>query len=177
MRQFDLLEEGGYEDWAPKMEALLIEGNLDAVVFEPDTAPTGSPNSSAVKGWVKKQRLAKAKITLYVTKSQLPHLRVSDDPSVIWDELKRVHRATGFGSLLAMRRRFFAMEKWIDQSCLSWIANVRHLAYLLMQAGYVLTDVDKVLALTQGLPLPIPPSSSPSTPSNHRPSMLSSSGS
>ncbi|KAJ7875894.1 hypothetical protein B0H14DRAFT_2308911, partial [Mycena olivaceomarginata] len=58
----------------------------------------------------------------------------------------------GFGSLLAMRRRFFAMEKRADQSCLSWIADVRHSAYLLMQAGYALTDVDKVLALTQGLP-------------------------
>ncbi|KAJ7865826.1 hypothetical protein B0H13DRAFT_1451241, partial [Mycena leptocephala] len=35
---------------------------------------------------------------------------------------------------------------------LSWIADVRHSAYLLEQAGYALTDVDKVLALTQGLP-------------------------
>ncbi|KAJ7429694.1 hypothetical protein B0H11DRAFT_1895062 [Mycena galericulata] len=51
-----------------------------------------------------------------------------------------------------MRRRFFALQKRDDQSILSWIAEVRHSAYLLEQAGYKLTDVDKVLALTQGLP-------------------------
>ncbi|KAJ7087640.1 hypothetical protein B0H15DRAFT_781131 [Mycena belliarum] len=51
-----------------------------------------------------------------------------------------------------MRRRFFALQKRDDQSILSWIAEVRHSAYLLEQAGYALTDVDKVLALTQGLP-------------------------
>jgi len=150
--QFAELDEGGYEDWAPKMEALLIEADLDEVVFGDASPPVGSPNSKPVKAWEKKKRLAKAKITLYVAKSQLPHLRVSNDPRVIWAELKRVHRASGFGTLLAMRRRFFSMRAGPEQTMLSWIADVRHAAYLLEQAGYELNDVDKVLALTQGLP-------------------------
>ncbi|KAF7342867.1 putative Hmp1-mismatch base pair and cruciform DNA recognition protein [Mycena sanguinolenta] len=51
-----------------------------------------------------------------------------------------------------MHRRFFSLKMRDDQSILSWIADVHHLGYLLKQAGYPLTDVDKVLALTQGLP-------------------------
>ncbi|KAJ7193225.1 hypothetical protein GGX14DRAFT_307144, partial [Mycena pura] len=52
----------------------------------------------------------------------------------------RIHLSRGFGSLLAAEPRQ------------SWIANVRYAAHLLEKQNFAISDVDKVLGLTSGLP-------------------------
>lgn len=186
---FEKLNENNYEDWAPKMEALLekdlwevVSGELkapapkivksrspasakgktrsmtkaqaststqaDGDTTTPSTAAAApatpadislsqdapeslvtiqEPPEKAVKAFLKKQRLAKASIVLCVENTQLPHIRYND-PKKIWDELKRIHRSRGFGTLLAMRRKFFSMVKTSEESMATWIASVRYVA-------------------------------------------------
>jgi hypothetical protein len=56
-----------------------------------------------MKAYVQKGKVAKAKakIILHLDKSQLPHTRL-DTTKEIWDNLAHIHRARGFGTLLAM---------------------------------------------------------------------------
>ncbi|KAF9230969.1 hypothetical protein BU15DRAFT_82972 [Melanogaster broomeanus] len=44
------------------------------------------------------------------------------------------------------------MTKRADQSMSSWIADVQQAAFCLREVGYIATEEDKVLVLTQGLP-------------------------
>jgi len=44
------------------------------------------------------------------------------------------------------------MTKCADQSMGSWIADVQQAAFHLKEVGYIATDEDKILVLTQGLP-------------------------
>jgi len=104
-----------------------------------------------MKTFRRKQRLARAKITLHVENSQLPHIRF-DSPKEMWDNLSLVHRSRGFGTLLTVRRQFFSLKKNPDQSMQAWIATVRDVAFRLEAADFEVKDLDLIIALTQGLP-------------------------
>ena len=148
---FEKLNDGNYADWRIKMEALLEEKELWTVVSGEETIPHTGPNSKGVKAFIRKQRLARAKIILHVENSQLPHTRYGD-PKEIWDSLTRVHRSRGFGTLLSMRRKFFSMTKDHSQSMQAWIAAVRQAAFELESADFEVRKIDLIIALTQGLP-------------------------
>jgi hypothetical protein len=145
------LNDTNYTDWAIKMEALLEEKDLWKVVSGEETAPTTGPTSKAAKTFLKKQRLARAKIILHVENSQLPHTR-DPDPKAIWDSLAQVHRSRGFGTLLSMARTFFQMGMKPDMSMQEWIASVRNAAFHLESAGFEVKDIEMIIVLTQNLP-------------------------
>lgn len=150
--EFDKLNKTNYEDWAPKMEALLEEKDLWEVGCLRVWA-CGRRNLCTVnKAFTKKQRLARAKIVLYMEVSQLPHTQISKNLKEVWDKLQRIHRSRGFGTLLAIRYHFFSMCKADSQSMQSWVADICHATYILSKADYVVAKIDMILALTQGLP-------------------------
>ena len=64
-----------------------------------------------------------------------------------------MHRAQGFATHMSLRRKFNMMTKRADQSMSSWIADVQQAAFRQNEVGYTATDEDKILVLTQGLPL------------------------
>jgi len=132
------------------MEALLEEKELWDVVTGDEPLPTSGPNSRAMKAYVQKQKLAKAKIILQLNKSQLPHARFNTTKE-IWDNLEHIHRTRGFSTLLAMRRRFFTMVKG-EHTMEAWIASVCDAAHRLEAADFEVKDIDLIVALTQGLP-------------------------
>ena len=134
-----------------QMEALLEEKELWDVVTGDEPVPTTGPTSKAMKNYVRKQKSAHAKIILHLHKSQLPHARFNT-PKEIWDNLKRVHQARGFGTVLAMRRKFFSMVKLEEQSMQAWVASIRDIAYRLESTDFKINDIDLIVALTQGLP-------------------------
>ena len=86
-----------------------------------------------------------------VNDGQLAHMH-SADPMEIWDTLERVHRAAGFATSLALQRRFLTGKKTDDQSMQSWIGQVQSLAFQMAHARIAITDQDRILALTMGLP-------------------------
>jgi gag-polypeptide of LTR copia-type/Zinc knuckle len=149
--QFEKLNEKNYVDWRYMMEALLVEKDLWDVVDGTEGRPAGSDNSKAVRAYVKKQQVARAKIILHIEPSQLPHARFSD-PTEIWENLEQVHRARGFATRLALRREFLYMKKRDGQVMNSWIAEVKNTAYRLDAAGVAVIDEDIILTLTAGLP-------------------------
>jgi hypothetical protein len=148
---FEKLNEKNYADWCYMMEALLIEKDLWDVVNGTEVRPAGSVNSKAVRAFVKKQQVARAKIILHIEVSQLPHVRY-DDPKEIWENLEQVHRARGFATRLALRRQFLYMQKREDQVMSTWISDVKNAAFRLESSGVAIIDEDIILALTAGLP-------------------------
>jgi hypothetical protein len=94
---------------------------------------------------------ARAELILNVEPSQLAHMR-SKDPMEIWNNLKQVHRARGFATALAMRRQFLTAKMGEDQSMQSWIGQIQTLAYIMEEANMPVSEQDKILALTMGLP-------------------------
>jgi hypothetical protein len=168
---FDKLNESNYDDWKLQMEAHLVEKELFGIINGTEELPTAGPNSKAMRTYLQKQRLARAKIILAVEPSQLPHVR-DENPAIIWDRLSKIHSARGLGTLLTMRRTFFTMSMPIDTSIATWVAQVRHAAYRLNECYRLehadqtknetdffsstsshVTDLDKVMVLTSGLPL------------------------
>ncbi|KLO17275.1 hypothetical protein SCHPADRAFT_793636, partial [Schizopora paradoxa] len=63
---------------------------------------------------------ARSEIVLRVEQSQFAHV-LSRDPREIWRALEAVHRARGFASALAFRRRLLTMKKRPDQRMSDWI--------------------------------------------------------
>ena len=148
---FEKLNEKNYADWRYMMEALLIEKDLWDIVEGTEVRPAGSVNSKAVRAFVKKQQVARAKIILHIEASQLPHARY-EDPQEIWENLEQVHRARGFATRLALRREFLYMQKREDQVMNAWISDVKNAAFRLESSGVAVIDEDVILALTAGLP-------------------------
>jgi hypothetical protein len=83
------------------MEALLEEKELWDIVTGTEPIPTTGPNLKAMKAYVWKGKVAKAKIILHLDKSQLPHTHL-DTAKEIWDNLAHIHCARSFSTLLAM---------------------------------------------------------------------------
>jgi hypothetical protein len=148
---FEKLNEKNYPNWRYMMEALLVEKDLWDVVDGTEARPLGSVNTKAVRAFVKKQQVARAKIILHIEASQLPHARY-DDPKEIWENLEQVHRARGFATRLALRRQFLYMQKHEDQVMNAWISDVKNAAFHLESSGVAIIDEDIILALTAGLP-------------------------
>jgi len=77
----------------------------------------------------------------------------SKDLLEIWKDLWNVHRARGFATSLALHRKFLTAKKSDDQSMQSWIGQIRSQAFTIEKiTGTEVSDQDKILALTMGLP-------------------------
>jgi hypothetical protein len=154
---FDPLDDSGnYSEWVIRMEAELIRRELlDVVVYDDNVEGTPEEVEAAKKKWMakrskKKLAEARAEIIRRVKDSQLPHMR-SRDPMEIWDTLAQVHTARGFATRLALRRKFLRLVKGAGESMSGWIGRVKGLSFKLENIGVVVTDEDRILALTNGL--------------------------
>ena len=135
------------------MEALLDEQDLWDVVNGTETMPNFGPNSKAVKAFVRKQRLARAKILLYLSNSQIPHAHVEDnDPKTIWDNLARIHQSQGFGRIFSLHRELSTMVKDPEQPMQAWVASVQDLAFRLKSTGFEVHETSIIVTLLGGLP-------------------------
>ena len=140
------------------MEAELIRkslwGNIEIVIDE-----TGK-DADAVKAELQaklnkrnaqKMAEARAEMILRVDDGQLSHMR-SKDPLEVWETLKGVHRARGFATSLALRRKFLTAKKLDGQTMAGWIGSIRSQVFTMEGAGIDVSDQDTILALTMGLP-------------------------
>ncbi|KAH9941387.1 gag-polypeptide of LTR copia-type-domain-containing protein [Amylocystis lapponica] len=73
-------------------------------------------------------------------------------PSEMWESLRMIHQARGFGTRMLLCRAFFKMQVRPGQSMASWIGDVHHAGSNLMEIGANLDDEDLVLVVTNGLP-------------------------
>jgi hypothetical protein len=147
---FAKLDGNNYFEWKMLMEATLIRRGLMEYVDGTKTTPLGSPNSKAVKDFLRKQAEARAEIVLHVETSQLSHVR-DRNPAVIWTTLETVHRARGFATRLMLRRKFIMLKKSNDMTMQAWIAHVRCVAFQLEEINVSISDEDLILVLTVGL--------------------------
>ncbi|GJE90164.1 hypothetical protein PsYK624_062900 [Phanerochaete sordida] len=160
---FPLLNETNYPEWIIRLEAYLIRRGLwfGVVVIATETAPESVVSDPvALAGWVEKQWLkrtaekmaeARAEIILKVDDSQLPHM-TSRDPKVILEDLARVHMARGFATRLSLRRQFSRLVKGGGETMSGWIGRVKKFAFRLQSIGVTVSEEDKIIALTNGLP-------------------------
>jgi len=155
---FPQLTDGNYAEWEIRMEADLVDKGLWDYVFGEVMKPEGDSASAkkAIVDYETKRRQARARMIKRVTAGQLPHMR-DPDPKKVWAELKRVHRAGGFGSKLAMRRRFINANMKPDESMASWIGRVKGMGFELEAVEVTITEEDLILVLTNGLPVSYEP--------------------
>jgi hypothetical protein len=140
-----------FESWVIQVEAVLIDKDVMSVVDRSEVRPLGAAGSKPVKAFLQKQQVARAAIILHVDKSQLAHCH-DKDPAVIWEALQRVHRPTGFASLIARRRQFWEIRKAGDESMESYIARVVDAAFRLQDTAALVSEIDVIINLTQNLP-------------------------
>ena len=145
---FPKLNDSNYADWHYMLAATLVEKDLWDVVDSSLTRPAGLPNAKNVRAFVKKQQLACAKIILSIEASQLLHT-CHNNPKEIWDSLQKVHWAHGFATCLSLRHRFLYMRKCDDQPIISWVSDVKKVAFQLEAAGVATIDEDIILDPTR----------------------------
>jgi hypothetical protein len=130
--EIDRVKEDGTEK-----DALMITSELEATL----KACTATKMNEA---W--------AEIILRLEDGQLSHCLQSNDPHTIWLVLESVHRTTGFATSLALHRKFLTLKKTPSETMQAWIGQIQALGFHLEQARISVSDQDKILALTMGLP-------------------------
>lgn len=150
-------------DWDLRMEAVLVRKQLWGVVqivvgrtksdgtTKTDTEILAERNGLIAARDATKLAEARAELVLCVEPSQLSHM-TSRDPMIIWQTLERVHRAAGFATSLALRRQFLTAKKLDAETMESWIGRIQSMVLRMEYTGVVVTDQDRILALTMGLP-------------------------
>ena len=161
--RFPNLNDSNYAEWSVRMEAVLVRRGLWSMVKIPISGVDADGGIKAVstiaaelesamkKRDAGKMDEARAEMILRVDDGQLSHMR-SRDPLEIWETLERVHRAAGFATSLALRRRFLTAKKGAEQSMQAWIGHIQGLVFRMEQSGVEVSDQDKILTLTMGLP-------------------------
>jgi hypothetical protein len=150
-------------DWDLRMEAILVRKGLWGVVqvVVSDTNSDGTEKTVEEMDMelrtliatrdAAKMAEARAELVLRVEPGQLAHM-TSRDPMIIWQDLQRVHRAAGFATSLALRRQFLTAKKLDSETMEDWIGRVQSMVLRMEYTGIVVTDQDKILAFTMGLP-------------------------
>ncbi|OJT02293.1 hypothetical protein TRAPUB_7185, partial [Trametes pubescens] len=160
--RFPKLNDKNYVEWAMRMEAELVRHKLwDGIVeitldVQDPAAWQEEYEKRKKKRSVQKMSEARAEIIMQVEDGQLSHMR-SRDPMEIWATLEEVHKARGFATQLAMKRSFLTAKKRMDQPMQAWIGEVRSMAFRMEEAGLVVSNQDKILAVTMGLPVAYDP--------------------
>jgi gag-polypeptide of LTR copia-type len=88
---------------------------------------------------------------LHVEDNQLVHM-ISPDPMEIWLTLQHIHQAASFATSLSLHRKFLTANKSDHQTMQAWIGQIQGLAFRMEHAKIAVTDQDKILAITMGLP-------------------------
>jgi hypothetical protein len=126
------------------MEAILVRENLWSVL-------KSTSDEEKAKRAEDKMARARAEMILRVEDNQLVHM-ISADPMEIWLTLQRVHQAAGFATSLSLRRKFLTAKKSDFETMQAWIGQIQGLAFRMEHAKISVTDQDKILAITMGLP-------------------------
>ena len=162
--RFQRLNDTNYAEWSLRMEAVLVRGGLWGMIhpeidqqkadgMEKDASTIALELEAALKArTVTKMNEARAEIILRLEDGQLSHCLRTNDPRAIWLILESVHRAAGFATSLALRRQFLTLKKTPSDTMQAWIGKIQALGFRLEQAGITVSDQDKILALTMGLP-------------------------
>lgn len=160
---FQRLGNDNYAEWAMRMEAVLTKRGLWSMVevlvsrFNADGSEKTENEITAervvkiAKRDVEKMAEARAELILRVEDGQLSHM-TSRDPLVVWENLQRMHRAAGFATSLALRRKFLTSKKTDNETMEAWIGRIQTMVLRMEHADVVVTDQDKILAFTMGLP-------------------------
>lgn len=161
--RFTRLGNANYPEWCMRMEAVLTRKGLWKLVEilvskrksdgqEKTVAEMDAERATLIAARDEEQMAqARAELILRVEDGQLAHM-TARDPMVIWQNLERVHRAAGFATSLALRRKFLTAKKEADETMEAWIGRIQTLVLRMEHAGIDVTEQDQILALTMGLP-------------------------
>jgi hypothetical protein len=154
---FPLLNNTNYSEWSIHMEAELIRKGLwELVLCKVEKSGKDASEITAEIEKVKAKRSAKkmaeacAKIILRVEGLQLAHMR-NWDPMAIWEALAQVHRVRGLAMRLALWQKFLMTVKGSAETMSAWVGCVKSMSFMLEDIGVMVTDEDRILALTMGL--------------------------
>lgn len=161
--RFTRLGNTNYPEWCMRMEAILTRKGLWKMVeILVSKKKSDGTEKTVVEMKVERDALiakrdgekmleARAELILRVEDGQLAHM-TARDPMVLWENLQRLHRAAGFATSLALRRKFLTAKKAGDETMEAWIGRIQTLVLRMEHAGIDVGAQDQILAMTMGLP-------------------------
>lgn len=164
------LNDQNYAEWSMRTEAVLVRRGLWTGIVHVTLSASEKETTSGTTTTTKteeqlaatlKAKLdarpadkladARAELILRVDSGQLSYMH-DEDPREIWRTLKQVHLARGFATTLALKRAFLTGKKAPGQSMQAWIGHVSAHVFRMVQAGITVSELDRILAITMGLP-------------------------
>ncbi len=162
--RFEKLNDGNYGTWCMMMRSILIRRKLWKGIIDMKITEIKADGTMKTESEIEKETAvalakrdedkldeARAEMILRVEPGQLAHME-SEDPREVWQTLQDIHRAQGFATSLALRRKFMTSKMKEGQSMSNWIGQVRAMSVEMKRAKIVVTDLDIILSITLGLP-------------------------
>lgn len=160
--RFARLNDVNYAEWKMRTEAVLTRRGLWLGIIHVvlSASETNNKSESEIAALLQtklaarsaeKLAEARAELILRVEDGQLAYMH-DEDPREIWYQLQRVHQARGFATKLALKRAFLTGKMAPAQSMQAWIGQVSAHVFRMEQAGIKVDELDRILAITMGLP-------------------------
>lgn len=127
------LNNDNYQLWKFKVEMLLSRDDL----WEVTTTERPQNND---QDWDKKNRQARATISLLVEDDQLIHIRHEDTAKGMWDVLKRLHERSSLNSKLFLLWKLYKMRLSREQDMQEHINAMLEVIAQLRSIGENITD-------------------------------------
>ena len=139
------LNNTNYQLWKFKLEMLLSKDDLWDMVNQ--DKPEEAPNS-----WEKRDRQAKATISLMVEDDQLIHIRNKDSARGMWLALQKLHERSNLTSKLYLLRKLYKMRLTKGAVMRSYINQMLEIVEQLRGLGEELKDDHIAALLLCGIP-------------------------
>jgi hypothetical protein len=136
------LDVDNYEEWAARMEALLVWKGLWSAIEAPDQLDT-TPDM---------KRKALACLLLHVKRQHLSTIRVCATPQEAWEKLKGIFMATSQERQHQLRTQLSTMRMLSGESLVTYCNRARDLYTNLGLAGGSIPESDVALSILRGLP-------------------------
>ncbi len=151
--QFAPLDNTNYFDWVYAQRMDLTKKKLWAVTDGSEPKLLGSPNSNAVKGWVRRDEEALATIVSNILPSQYHLTQNATSTKEAWDNIKSYHTTEGLGSIVAMWRQLIRLKKAGEEIHMrDHIGDIQMIIDKLKALGKTCTDRLAIAFIMESLP-------------------------
>lgn len=135
--------------WSTQLQFILESKGLSHFVEGTETVPHD------LEGRIKQRREKRqclVEIILNIDNRFVAAVMKKDDPNVVWEKLKTMHKRRSMANLLTLRRRILNMHMKEGETVRAYVSSIYEIENELEVSGDELSDDDKTFALLEGLP-------------------------
>lgn len=145
----DKLTADNFYVWKQKIKLVLSFRELDEFIDANVAPPTSEPD---LRSWTSKDNKAMAIIGLSLSDSHLEHVGEVKSALEMWKTIMDIFERHTLLNKLNARRKFYTATMSEDESVLSFITRIKHLASTLKGMNVSIDDAEMAMAVLNGLP-------------------------